>query len=41
VIQQLAPSIKDRAGRALNPSSVAGILAGFALLYVTSLLVAV
>ena len=41
VIQQLAPSIRDRAGRALNPSSVAGILAGFALLYATSLLVAI
>jgi zinc transporter ZupT len=41
VIQQLAPSIRDRAGRALNPASVAGILAGFALLYATSLLVSV
>ena len=41
VIQQLAPSIRDRAGRALDPASVAGILAGFALLYATSLLVSV
>jgi zinc transporter, ZIP family len=41
VIQQLAPSIRDRAGRALNPSSVAGILAGFAVLYATSLLVSI
>jgi len=41
VIQQLAPSIRDRAGRALDPASVGGILAGFALLYATSLLVSV
>jgi zinc transporter ZupT len=41
VIQQLAPSIRDRAGRALNPASVAGILGGFALLYATSLLISV
>jgi zinc transporter, ZIP family len=41
VIQQLAPSIRDRAGRALNPSSVAGMLAGFAVLYATSLLVSI
>jgi ZIP family zinc transporter len=41
VVQQLAPSIRDRAGRALSPASVAGILAGFAVLYVTSLLISV
>jgi zinc transporter ZupT len=41
VIQQLAPSIRDRAGRALNPSSVGGMLAGFAVLYATSLLVSI
>ena len=41
VIQQLAPSIRDRAGRVLYPASVAGILAGFAILYATSLLVSV
>jgi zinc transporter, ZIP family len=41
VIQQLTPSIRDRAGRALNPSSVGGMLAGFAVLYATSLLVSV
>lgn len=41
VIQQLAPSIRDRTGRALHPASVAGILAGFAVLYVTSLLISV
>jgi zinc transporter ZupT len=41
VIQQLVPSIRDGAGRAIHPASVAGILAGFAVLYATSLLVAV
>jgi ZIP family zinc transporter len=41
VIQQLAPSVRDRAGRLLHPASVAGILAGFAVLYVTSLLIAI
>jgi hypothetical protein len=39
VVQQLAPSIRDHTGRMLNPASVAGILAGFAVLYVTSLLI--
>jgi zinc transporter ZupT len=41
VIQQLAPSVRDRAGRLLHPASVAGILAGFAVLYITSLLISV
>jgi ZIP family zinc transporter len=41
VIQQLVPSIRDRSRRVLHPASVAGILAGFALLYATSLLVSV
>ncbi len=41
VVQQLVPSIRDREGRALNPASVAGILAGLVILYVTSLLVSV
>jgi ZIP family zinc transporter len=41
VIVQLVPSIRDRAGRALHPRSVAGILAGIALLYATGLLVSV
>jgi zinc transporter, ZIP family len=39
VIQQLVPSIRDRAGRALYPASVGGILAGLAVLYATSLLI--
>jgi ZIP family zinc transporter len=41
VIQQLTPSIRDRSGVALHPQSILGILAGFALLYGTSLLVSV
>jgi hypothetical protein len=40
VIVQLAPSIRDKAGRALNPASVGGILAGVGVMYATSLLVA-
>jgi zinc transporter ZupT len=41
VVQQLVPSIRDRSGQALNPASVAGILAGFAVLYATSLMISV
>lgn len=40
VIVQLAPTIRDAAGRMLHPLSVAGILAGIAALYLTGLLVA-
>ena len=40
VIVQIAPTIRDRAGRALHPASVAGILTGVAILYTTGLLVA-
>ena len=39
VIVQLVPAMRDRAGRALYPASVGGILAGVAVLYVTGLLV--
>jgi zinc transporter ZupT len=41
VIQQLIPTVRDRSRRALNPLSVAGMLAGFAVLYATSLLISV
>ena len=41
VIQQLAPTLKDSAGRILQPLSVAGITAGAAIMYVTGLLVSV
>jgi len=40
VIVQIAPAIRDRAGRALHPASVAGILTGVTILYATGLLVA-
>jgi len=40
VIVQLAPTIRDAAGRMLHPLSVGGILAGIAALYLTGLLVA-
>lgn len=39
VIVQLVPAIRDRAGRALYPASVGGILAGVGVLYLTGLLV--
>ena len=41
VIVQLAPMMRDRGGRILNPTSVAGILVGLALMYATGLLVSV
>jgi ZIP family zinc transporter len=41
VIVQLTPSIRDREGRALHPLSIAGIVAGVAVLYLTSLLITV
>ncbi len=39
VIEQLVPAMRDRAGRALYPGSVGGILAGMAILYATGLLI--
>jgi zinc transporter, ZIP family len=41
VIFQLAPLMRDPEGRILNPTSVAGMLVGLALLYATGLLVSV
>jgi zinc transporter, ZIP family len=41
VVWQLVPSIRDATGRALNPTSALGVLAGLAGLYLTSLLVSV
>ena len=41
VIVQLAPALRDAEGRLLYPSSVLGILAGIAALYLTGLLVSV
>ncbi len=41
VVVQIAPSMRDEEGRLLNPTTVAGMLAGIAVLYLTGLLVAV
>lgn len=41
VIQQIVPSIRDAAGRSLHPVSVAGLLAGLALMFITGLFVSV
>jgi hypothetical protein len=41
VIVQLAPSLRDGAGRLLHPAAVAGLLGGMALMFATGLLVAV
>ncbi|MEK6278379.1 MAG: ZIP family metal transporter [Actinomycetota bacterium] len=41
VIQQLLPAVRDEQGRTLYPLSVAGMLAGLAILFATGLLVSV
>ena len=41
VVVQLAPALRDDAGRTLHPRSVAGLLAGLALMFTTGLLVSV
>ena len=41
VVVQIAPSIRDAAGRLLHPLAVGGLLAGLALMYVTGLLVSI
>jgi zinc transporter, ZIP family len=41
VVWQLAPTIRDGSGRVLHPVSVAGVLAGLTVLYVTGLLVSI
>ena len=41
VIVQLAPSLRDDAGRTLHPVAVAGLLAGMAVMFATGLLVTV
>jgi ZIP family zinc transporter len=41
VVVQIAPSIRDSAGRLLHPLAVAGLLAGLAIMYVTGLLISV
>lgn len=41
VVRQLTPGMRDEQGRALHPATVIGVLGGFAVLYTTSLLVAI
>jgi ZIP family zinc transporter len=41
VIQQLLPAVRDEQGRILHPLSVAGMLAGMAILFATGLLISV
>jgi zinc transporter ZupT len=41
VIVQIAPSVRDRAGRLLNPLAASGALAGLIVMYATGLLVSV
>ena len=41
VIVQIAPQVRDRAGRLLHPLAVAGLLTGLAVMYVTGLLVSI
>jgi zinc transporter ZupT len=41
VVVQLAPTLRDRAGRVLHPVAVAGLLAGMTLMFATGLLVSV
>ncbi|HSK49861.1 MAG TPA: ZIP family metal transporter, partial [Solirubrobacterales bacterium] len=41
VVVQLAPAMRDESGSLLHPSTVAGMLAGIAALYLTGLLVSV
>jgi hypothetical protein len=39
VIVQIAPQIRDTAGRVLHPLAVGGLLTGLAVMYATGLLV--
>ncbi len=41
VVVQIAPQIRDGAGRLLHPLAVAGLLTGLAVMYVTGLLVSI
>ena len=41
VIVQLAPTLRDDAGRTMHPGAVGGLLTGIALMFATGLLVSV
>jgi hypothetical protein len=39
VIVQIAPAVRDGAGRLLHPLAIGGLLTGLAVMYVTGLMV--
>jgi zinc transporter ZupT len=41
VVVQIAPHVRDRAGRLLHPLAVGGLLTGLAVMYVTGLLISI
>jgi ZIP family zinc transporter len=41
VVVQIAPQVRDRAGRLLHPLAATGLAAGLALMYVTGLMISV
>ena len=41
VVVQIAPQVRDRAGRLLHPLAAAGLVAGLALMYATGLLISI
>jgi zinc transporter ZupT len=41
VVVQIAPQVRDRAGRLLHPLAAGGLIAGLAVMYVTGLLISV
>ena len=41
VVVQIAPQVRDRAGRLLHPLAVGGLVAGLAIMYATGLLISV
>jgi zinc transporter ZupT len=41
VVVQIAPQVRDRAGRLLHPRAAGGVAAGLAVMYVTGLLISV
>ena len=41
VVVQIAPGVRDHAGRLLHPLAVGGLLTGLVLMYATGLLVSV
>jgi len=40
-VVQIAPQVRDRAGRLLHPLAAAGLATGLVLMYVTGLLISI